>query len=229
MRSFVASARTAAKKAIRLPDDWSGFSRLTLFLVVRSTVYLGLVSFIPLYFVNVAHASHAVANMISTTFLIFGVAGTIIGGSFADKYGRRAVIMASMFATTIFMIAFAQLTNYAGNGAIITGFAIAVPLGIVAAASQAATIVLGQEYLPNRLGIASGITLGVGVSIGGMFTPVLGHIGDVYGLHASMLAMGGLAIISTLLSFLLPDPAKRRVLLSQNAGFEAGETAELGA
>jgi FSR family fosmidomycin resistance protein-like MFS transporter len=176
-----------------------------------------LVSFIPLYFTGVVHASHAVADMISTTFLLFGIIGTIAGGSLADTYGRRAVISVAMVATLVFMVLFAQLTNFSGTGAIVAGFILAIPLGIAIAGSQAATIVLGQEYLPNRLGIASGITLGVGVSIGGMFTPVLGRIADGYGLHASLLAIAALTAISLGLSFTLPDPAKRRALLSARA------------
>jgi FSR family fosmidomycin resistance protein-like MFS transporter len=205
--------RTTGSRAANGPDDWSGFARLTAFLTVRSTVYLGLVSFIPLFFVGVAHASHEVANMISTTFLLFGIAGTIAGGSLADTYGRRTVIWVGMVASVIFAALFAVLTNYAGIGAIVAGFAIAVPLGISVSGSQAATIVLGQEYLPNRLGIASGITLGVGVSIGGAFTPVLGKIADTYGLHASLLTIAALTALAMLLSFTLPDPAKRRALL----------------
>ena len=168
-----------------MPDDWSGFARLTAFLTIRSTVYLGYVSFIPLFFTGVVHASHEVANMISTTFLLFGIAGTIAGGSLADTYGRRTVIWGGLAASVVFAVLFAMFT----------------------------TIVLGQEYLPNRLGIASGITLGVGVSIGGAFTPVLGRIADQFGLHASLLTIAALTAIAMLLSFTLPDPAKRRALL----------------
>ena len=216
MRTFIVK-KSAAKKLVPLPDDWSGFARLTAFLTVRSTVYLGLVSFIPLYFVGVAHASREVANLIVTTFLVFGILGTIVGGSLADTYGRRAVIMVSMAVTVVFVVLMTQLTNYSGIGAIIAGFAIAVPLGIATNGSQAATIVLGQEYLPNRLGIASGITLGIGVSIGGMFTPILGRIADNYGIHASLIAISVLTVISMLLSLLLPDPGKRRELLLRRA------------
>jgi MFS transporter, FSR family, fosmidomycin resistance protein len=212
LRTFVPK-RSASASVARVPDDWSGFARLTAFLTVRSTVYLGLVSFIPLFFVGVVHASHEVANMISTTFLFCGIAGTIAGGSLADPYGRRKVIWAGMVASVIFVVLFAQLTNYAGTGAIVAGFLLAAPLGIAVSGSQAATIVLGQEYLPNRLGIASGITLGVGVSIGGAFTPVLGRIADSYGLHASLLTIAGLTALSMLLCFTLPDPAKRRARL----------------
>lgn len=216
LRTFVPKRNTSAN-AVKVPDDWSGFMRLTLYLTVRSTVYLGLVSFIPLYFTGVVHASPAVANMITTTFLAFGIIGTIAGGSFADSHGRRQVIWWAMIASFVFMLLFSELTNYAGIGAIVAGFLIAIPLGISCSGSQAATIVLGQEYLPNRLGIASGITLGVGVSIGGMFTPVLGRIADHYGLHASMLAIAALTAISIVLSLTLPDPTKRRAILSARA------------
>jgi FSR family fosmidomycin resistance protein-like MFS transporter len=225
MHTFVPKKRAA--NAVKVPDDWSGFARLTAYLTVRSTVYLGLVSFLPLYFTGVVHASHTVANLITTTFLLFGIIGTIMGGSLADTYGRRVVIYVAMAASLVFMVLFAQLTNADSTMAIVWGFIIAIPLGIAVSGSQAATIVLGQEYLPNRLGIASGITLGVGVSIGGMFTPVLGRIADHYGLHASLIAIAVLTGISLLLSFTLPDPEKRRALLSSKAATLAGETAEL--
>jgi MFS transporter, FSR family, fosmidomycin resistance protein len=220
MRTLIPK-RVAPGAPGRLPDDWSGFARLTAFLTVRSTVYLGLVSFIPLFFTGVAHASHEVANMISTTFLFFGIAGTIAGGSLADTYGRRVVIWGGMLASVVFALLFAQLTNYAGIGAIVAGFVLAVPLGIAVAGSQAATIVLGQEYLPNRLGIASGITLGVGVSIGGAFTPVLGRIADTYGLHASLLTIAGLTALALLLSLTLPNPVKRRARLLERSAAAA--------
>jgi FSR family fosmidomycin resistance protein-like MFS transporter len=216
MHTFVPK-RIAPGSALHVPDDWSGFARLTAFLTVRSTVYLGLVSFIPLYFVGVVHASHEVANMISTTFLFCGIAGTIAGGSLADTHGRRTVIWGAMAASLVFVTLFAQLTNFSGTAAVIAGFLLAVPLGIAVAGSQAATIILGQEFLPNRLGIASGITLGVGVSIGGAFTPVLGRIADAYGLHAALLTIAALTGISLLLSFTLPDPAKRRAGLASRA------------
>ncbi|HEY5339408.1 MAG TPA: hypothetical protein VIK27_00145, partial [Candidatus Aquilonibacter sp.] len=78
---------------------------------------------------------------------------------------------------------------------------------------QAAMIVLGQEYLPNRLGVASGVTLGLGVSVGGMFTPVLGMIADHWGLHASLLTIAALTALAIALGFTMPDPARRRALL----------------
>jgi FSR family fosmidomycin resistance protein-like MFS transporter len=196
-----------------MPDDWSGFLRLTAFIMVRSTLYIGLVSFIPLYFVGVVHTSPWIANMVLTTFLLTGIVGTITGGSLADTYGRRIVINVSMLAALVCVLLFAETTNAASVTSIIAGFVFAITLGIAVGGSQAATIVLGQEYLPNRLGVASGVTLGLGVSIGGMFTPVLGTIADHYGLHAAILSIGALTAIALIIGLLMPNPAKRRALL----------------
>ncbi len=201
-----------------LPDDWSAFGRLTAFITVRSTVYIGMVSFIPLYFTGVVHASPWIANLILTTFLLAGIAGTIIGGSMADTFGRRAVIIVAIAAALVFIILFAEITNAPTFFSIVAGFVVAVPLGFMALGSQAASIVLGQEYLPNRLGVASGVTLGLGVSIGGMFTPVLGRIADVWGLHASLLTIAGLTALTLVIACTLPDPEARRAkLLARSA------------
>ena len=70
-------------------------------------------------------------------------------------------------------------------------------------------IVLGQEYLPNRLGIASGVTLGLAVSIGGMFAPVLGAIGDRYGLTLSIETIAFVCLVACCFGLTLPAHARR--------------------
>jgi FSR family fosmidomycin resistance protein-like MFS transporter len=212
LRTFLPTV-SKAKNVTLLPDDWSGFLRLTAFIMVRSTLYIGLVSFIPLYFVGVVHTSPWIANMVLTTFLLTGIAGTLAGGSLADTYGRRIVINLSMVAALVCVFVFAETTNSASVTSVIAGFVFSIALGISVMGSQAATIVLGQEYLPNRLGVASGVTLGLGVSVGGMFTPVLGRIADHYGLHAAILSIGGLTALALIIGLFMPNPMKRRALL----------------
>jgi FSR family fosmidomycin resistance protein-like MFS transporter len=119
------------------------------------------------------------------------------------------------------MLLFAQTTNGPGAVSIAAAFVCAVPLGFVVLGSQAASIVLGQEYLPNRLGVASGVTLGLGVSIGGMFTPILGRIADRFGLHASLLAIAAIVAVSLAVSFTLPNPEQRRAKLLARAAAAA--------
>ncbi len=216
-RTILPRLQRGAKAPARVPDDWSAFGRLTAFVMLRSTAYLGLVSFIPLYFVHVVHVSPAVGNLVLTTFLLAGIGGTIVGGPLADRHGRRAVIFISMAITLAFVALFAFTTDGTGVAPLVAGFACALGFGFFMAGSQAPTIVLAQDYLPNRLGMASGVTLGLAVSVGGMFSPVLGAIGDRFGLHASILAIVALTALSLAVGLTMPSSEKRRALLLQRA------------
>ena len=60
--------------------------------------------------------------------------------------------------------------------------ALLVPLAVFIFLPTSVLVVLGQEYLPNRVGMASGVTLGLAVSVGGMCAPLLGRLGDRYGM-----------------------------------------------
>ena len=51
------------------------------------------------------------------------------------------------------------------------------------------TVVMGQEYLPGRIGVAAGITMGLSIGLGGVGAPIFGAFADAYGLSALMLAL----------------------------------------
>ena len=57
-------------------------------------------------------------------------------------------------------------------------------IGFVTIASFSITVVLGQAYLPNRIGLASGVTLGLAIGLGGVAATALGVVADHAGLHA---------------------------------------------
>ena len=65
-------------------------------IAVRSLVYFGFVTFVPLYFVNVLHTSTALASVAFTAMLVGGAVGTLAGGPLADRFGRRMVLIGSM-------------------------------------------------------------------------------------------------------------------------------------
>jgi FSR family fosmidomycin resistance protein-like MFS transporter len=200
-------ARRKAGTSPEFGDDWPSFVRLSLFVTVRSMTYLGMVTFIPLYAVGILHLAPEIGATLLTTFLLAGVLGTLAGGPLADRFGRRVVLQASMGGACILIAGFVALTHDA-TAPVALVFALAAVSGFVLVASQTSFIVLGQEYLPNRLGVASGVTLGLGVSLGGTFTPVLGAIADAHGLSASMLTIAVLCLISLGFAFTLPPHAR---------------------
>jgi FSR family fosmidomycin resistance protein-like MFS transporter len=183
-------------------DDWPAFGKLSAFVIVRSMAYLGLVAFIPLYVVEVLHGSPAVGGLADTAFLLSGACGTIAGGPIADRVGRKPVLIWSTASTVVLIIALVALTHRGGPLPVAIGMLVVT--GFVLVASQASFVVLGQEYLPNRIGLASGVTLGLAVSLGGGLSPVLGAIADAHGVAATILTTAGLAFAGTLVAFTLP-------------------------
>jgi FSR family fosmidomycin resistance protein-like MFS transporter len=208
LRGFVPKSRSVADVAKR--DDWPAFARLSAFVVFRAMTFIGLVAFVPLYFVNVLHASAQAASIALTVLLGCGVLGTLAGGPAADRYGRRTLLIWSTGASAVLIFAFIAATANVTSPAIWTiSFAGVAVIGFALVASQASYVVLAQEYLPNRMGVASGVTLGLAVSLGGVASPVLGAIGDAHGLRATLTAIGVLCVLAFVAALLVAVPELR--------------------
>ncbi len=186
------------------PDRWGAFGVLTGYVMLRATVYVGVIAFIPLFFINTLHASHAAGNFGMMLYLIFGALGTLAGGPLADRFGRRIVMVLSTAGTAVLLASFAFFTH-----STIVGYLLISVAGFVLVASNVALVVLGQEYLPNRLGIASGVTLGIAVSVGGMMSPVLGAVGDRYGLGATFYVAAVFSGLAAIFGLWLPERQPR--------------------
>ncbi len=203
LRSF---APTHAKvRAIVGVDDWVAFGKLSAFVVIRSMAYIGFVAFVPLYVVEVLHGSPALGDSVLVAFLAAGVCGTLAGGPIADRIGRKTVLLWSTGLSTVLTVLLVALTH---DGGLALAIGLLMLTGFVLVASQASFIVLGQGYLPNRLGLASGVTLGLAVSLGGAFSPVMGAIADAHGVPATLLTAGGLTLLALLIAFTLPAEAR---------------------
>ncbi|HYW53918.1 MAG TPA: MFS transporter [Dongiaceae bacterium] len=207
-----APARGKTRKSLGT-DDWRSFGKLSAFVIVRSMAYLGMVAFIPLYVVEVLHGSAAVGGLTDTAFLLSGAGGTIAGGPIADRVGRKPVLLWSTGLTVVLVTAMVLLTR--GGGPLWLAVGMLILTGFVLVASQASFVVLGQEYLPNRVGFASGVTLGLAVSLGGSVSPALGAIADAHGVAATLLTAGALALAGTLIAFTLPGETRRRTKPSE--------------
>jgi FSR family fosmidomycin resistance protein-like MFS transporter len=69
---------------------------------------------------------------------------------------------------------------------------------------------MGQEYLPRRLGLASGVTLGAAIGLGGVAAALLGVLADAAGLGAVMWTVALLPVPGLLLALSLPPTPQER-------------------
>ena len=81
------------------------------------------------------------------------------------------------------------------------GCAVVAVAGAVTIATFAVTIVMGQEYLPGRLGVAAGVTIGLSIGLGGIGAPLLGLLADAHGLRAVFEVIAGLPLLALLLTW----------------------------
>lgn len=191
---------TKPKLAAKGVDDWPAFLRLTAVVVVRSIAFFGLISFIALYFIHELHTTAVIGGAALTVFLTFGALGTLVGGWMADRWGRLVSIRVGFTLTVPAMagIVLAPHWPIAIVFVAITGVTIFIPFAVF--------VILGQDYLPHRIGTASGVTVGLAVSVGGLFTPILGAIADVIGLQPVLAILIALPAIALALTALLHEP-----------------------
>ncbi len=185
-------------------DRWGPFARVATIAGVRSGVYFGLQAFVPAYFVVHFHSSAGVGNAALTALLIAGAIGTLVGGRLADRLGRRRIMIACTATLTPLLLLFLV----AGE---VAAFPLLALVGFFTVGSFAITVVLGQEYLPSRIGIASGVTLGAAIGVGGVAAWLLGLLADAVGLTPVLAIVALLPLPALALTLTLPRDAPRSV------------------
>ena len=202
-------------------DDWPAFLRLTAVVVVRSIVFFGTISFVALYLINDFGTSEAVGGAALTVFLLAGAVGTVIGGWTADRLGRLVSIRLGFGLAIPAMAGLTLAQDW------VVALVFVAACGVTIFMPFAVFVILGQDYLPNRIGIASGVTVGMAVTVGGLFSPLLGWIADATDLRVTFAILAALTVVALALAFLLREPAVPRH--PRPAGDATAEAAEEGA
>jgi FSR family fosmidomycin resistance protein-like MFS transporter len=180
-------------------DVWPAFICLASALLCRSVIFYGLNTFLPLFWIDVLHQSKAAGGIALAVLLGSTIAGNFIGGRTADRFGYRMITIAGFVLLTVSLPFLAIAYNAAWATLIL------IPIGLALSAPFGPMVVLGQGYLPNRIGLASGITLGLAFSFGGLTTPLLGWIADHHGLRVTISIIAFLPIVCTSLVLMLPN------------------------
>lgn len=205
LRSLIAgSAATGGAKADRGRDDWPVFVRLTGIVIARSIVYIGLSAFVALWVQQRVGGGETAGA--AALFVLFagGAAGTVLGGKLATVWGRIRALRLS-YAASIPAVAGVV---YAPGVSVYVFVALAAVLLYIPFSLH---VTLGQDYLPNRVGTASGVTLGLAVSVGGVATPVLGAIAEATSLQTALTTLLVFPVIAWLLGRTLHEPAALEV------------------
>jgi FSR family fosmidomycin resistance protein-like MFS transporter len=202
-RALSADERAAAGER----DDWGALGRLGALVCLRSGIYFGLQAFIPAYFVARLHASEALGNGALAAMLVAGAVGTLVGGVIVDRVGPRIVVIGSM----ILLFPLLTALPLVGKEAAV---ALLIPIGFLTIANFSVTVILGQSFLPSRLGLASGLMLGAAIGVGGIAAALLGVLADGAGIEAVLWAIALMPLPALALALSLPRVAPARAVFA---------------
>ena len=178
-------------------DQWGPFWLLAVVSALRTGIYYGMQAFIPAYFILRFAASAGEANLALTLLLVSGAVGTLVAGWLGDRLGLKRILLIC-FAVLPPLIG---LVLVAGQG---LGYALVGLVGFFTVGTFSPSIVIGQQLVPNRIGIASGVTLGASFGFGGAIAAALGPIADSAGLETAILIVALLPIPTLLLTLPIP-------------------------
>ncbi len=167
--------------------------------VMRSWTQLGLMTYIPFYYLDHLKGDPVYSGTLVSSFLLGGVAGTIVGSLLADRWGHKRFLILSLLATSLL---FPWI--FATQGALL--FVVLPAVGITLISSFTVTIVMAQRLLPQNLGIASGLMVGFAIGTGGIGVTLLGVIADTFGVAYALKSLMLLPLTGLGLSLLIRYP-----------------------
>ncbi len=149
-------------------------------------------SYFQFYTLDKFHFTEVKAQVYLFYYLIAAAMGTLLGGYFGDRFGRKPVIWFSILGAAPFTLALPYLN------ATFTAIFIVI-IGLTISSAFPAIIVYAQELLPRKLGMVSGLFYGFAFGMGGLGSAVLGFVADltsvnfVYHITAFLPLLGAIA------------------------------------
>ncbi len=185
------------------PSEWRPFLKIVAAATLRTAPFYAVMAMIPLYAIHHLGATHAIGSIMLTVMMLAGACGTLIGGRCADRYGKRLVLVWAMLPLTVFLLILPHVGLAVMFGVLLgVGFTLDLPFST--------TVVLGQQYLPSRRGLASGITLGAAIGAGSLLATGLGALADSVGIYTVLLLLPAFSLVALVLVAQLPQPRSTR-------------------
>lgn len=196
----VAAAESKNDLHLERKNDWGAFSKLSVIIFARSLGFTICNSFIPIYWINVLGTSPATGSMALTILFALGAVITFLGGVLADRFGFIKILRSALIIMVPAMFFLTHSTD------VTTATLLLIPAAYALFGCYSPIVVLGQTYLGKNVGFASGVTMGLGTTIGGIMAPLVGRAADYCGIATALQILWIAALAAAIFSFRLPRP-----------------------
>lgn len=166
----------------------------------RSWYSAGIGNYYQFYLINHYKLSIENTQLYLFIFMISGVIGTFIGGSLADRFGKRNMILFSLVGTFPLALLLPHIS-------LLTVIPVLFLIGIISSSSFSVIVVYAQELVPGKVGLVSGLIVGLAFGMGALGAVLLGVIADHTSLNFVMNLCSYLPLLG-LVAFMLPNDKK---------------------
>ena len=183
-------------------NNWKAFGILSMPIFARSIGFTLSNTFIPIYWMTVLHASATQGTTALSILFTLGACITFGGGLLADRFGYVKIIRTAFCCMVPAYLLLTHTTD------IRLATVLLIPAAVAIFMPYSPIVVLGQTYLAKNAGFASGVTLGLTTTLGGIFAPLVGGMADRWGLVPALQIFWIAGLIGLVASFFLPEPEK---------------------
>jgi len=171
--------------------------KLIVIVVLRSVVHTGLMTLLPIYFLSRDFSAEFTGSLIFAA-LTAGSVGGIIGGYISDRFGSKPLVFCSMLLASASFYGFFTLSGPVSF--ILLGFGTMFLLS-----SFSVTVILAQELIPENTALASGLSMGFAVGIGGLGVSLVGRYADIFGIDSAMQLLFFVPLLAAVLAIFLKN------------------------
>ena len=186
---------------VRGDDRRRAMALLGIVISLRSVSWFTLLAFVPLWLVSLGH-SKAEGNRLLFLMLLAGAAGTLLLGPVADRIGLRTTLVITQALVTPLVLVFVYVGGIPGAIALMF-------VGVCIVGTFGVTMVLSQLYLPRHVGMASGLSVGLAMGVGGVAAVILGAVADAVDLKTALTICALAPALGVFICLRLPAPAAR--------------------
>lgn len=181
-------------------NDWASFGKLFFVIASRSILFSVLSIFIPILYITVINGEASASSLTLTMYFAMGAVLTYMGGALSDKLGFLKTVRLGNLIFLPSVLVFIFVPNIWGF------FGAMIPMAFGVFSQYGPITVLGQKYLAKNAGFASGITLGLGITLGGLVSPYIGHLADIYDVQTALMTLIPVGLMGLLMSLWLKEP-----------------------